>query len=83
MQVHGGNYSYVDTRIIAGTGVLQITAIAPVADIARNANIPLVADGGVRFSGDVAKAIAAGADTIMMGSMFAGTDEAPDYRLFE
>lgn len=83
MQVHGGNYSYADTRIIAGIGVLQITAIAPVADIARNANIPLVADGGVRFSGDVAKAIAAGADTIMMGSMFAGTDEAPDYRLFE
>jgi IMP dehydrogenase len=72
-----GPGSICTTRIVAGTGVPQITAIAQVADIAREADIPIIADGGVRFSGDVAKAIAAGADTVMMGSMFAGTDEAP------
>jgi IMP dehydrogenase len=72
-----GPGSICTTRIVAGTGVPQITAIAQVADVARNADIPIIADGGVRFSGDVAKAIAAGADTVMMGSMFAGTDEAP------
>jgi IMP dehydrogenase len=72
-----GPGSICTTRIVAGTGVPQITAIAQVADIAREAEIPIIADGGVRFSGDVAKAIAAGADTVMMGSMFAGTDEAP------
>ena len=55
----------------------QITAIAQVAEIASPADVPVIADGGVRYSGDVAKAIAAGADTVMMGSMFAGTDEAP------
>jgi len=72
-----GPGSICTTRIVAGTGVPQITAITHVADIARNADIPVIADGGVRFSGDVAKAIAAGADTVMLGSMFAGTDEAP------
>lgn len=72
-----GPGSICTTRIVAGTGVPQITAIAHVADIAHDANIPIIADGGVRFSGDVAKAIAAGADTVMLGSMFAGTDEAP------
>jgi IMP dehydrogenase len=72
-----GPGSICTTRIVAGTGVPQITAITQVADVARNVNIPIIADGGVRFSGDVAKAIAAGADTVMMGSMFAGTDEAP------
>ena len=72
-----GPGSICTTRIVAGTGVPQITAIAHVADIAHDANIPIIADGGVRFSGDVAKAIAAGADTVMIGSMFAGTDEAP------
>jgi IMP dehydrogenase len=72
-----GPGSICTTRIVAGTGVPQITAITQVADIARNADIPVIADGGVRFSGDVAKAIAAGADTVMLGSMFAGTDEAP------
>ena len=72
-----GPGSICTTRIVAGTGVPQITAIAQVADIARDAGIPIIADGGVRYSGDVAKAIAAGADTVMMGSMFAGTDEAP------
>jgi IMP dehydrogenase len=72
-----GPGSICTTRIVAGTGVPQITAITKVADITRNADIPVIADGGVRFSGDVAKAIAAGADTVMLGSMFAGTDEAP------
>ncbi len=72
-----GPGSICTTRIVAGTGVPQITAIARVADIAKDAEIPIIADGGVRFSGDVAKAIAAGADTVMLGSMFAGTDEAP------
>ena len=72
-----GPGSICTTRIVAGTGVPQITAIAQVADIASRADIPIIADGGVRYSGDVAKAIAAGADTVMMGSMFAGTDEAP------
>jgi IMP dehydrogenase len=72
-----GPGSICTTRIVAGVGVPQITAIAQVADVASDANIPIIADGGVRFSGDVAKAIAAGADTVMMGSMFAGTDEAP------
>ena len=72
-----GPGSICTTRIVAGTGVPQISAITQVADITRNADIPVIADGGVRFSGDVAKAIAAGADTVMLGSMFAGTDEAP------
>jgi IMP dehydrogenase len=72
-----GPGSICTTRIVAGVGVPQITAIAQVADVASRAGIPIIADGGVRYSGDVAKAIAAGADTVMMGSMFAGTDEAP------
>ncbi len=72
-----GPGSICTTRIVAGTGVPQITAIALVAEIAHPAGVPVIADGGVRYSGDVAKAIAAGADTVMMGSMFAGTDEAP------
>lgn len=72
-----GPGSICTTRIVAGTGVPQITAIAQVAEIAHPSDVPVIADGGVRYSGDVAKAIAAGADTVMMGSMFAGTDEAP------
>ena len=72
-----GPGSICTTRIVAGTGVPQITAVAQVADIAHPCGIPVISDGGVRYSGDVAKAIAAGADTVMMGSMFAGTDEAP------
>jgi IMP dehydrogenase len=72
-----GPGSICTTRIVAGVGVPQITAVSQVADVVRDAGIPVIADGGVRFSGDVAKAIAAGADSVMMGSMFAGTDEAP------
>jgi IMP dehydrogenase len=72
-----GPGSICTTRIVAGVGVPQITAVSQVADAVLDAGIPVIADGGVRFSGDVAKAIAAGADSVMMGSMFAGTDEAP------
>ncbi|MBW4048710.1 MAG: IMP dehydrogenase [Proteobacteria bacterium] len=72
-----GPGSICTTRIVAGVGVPQITAIANVAQALEGTGIPLVADGGVRYSGDIAKAIAAGAHTVMMGSMFAGTEEAP------
>ena len=72
-----GPGSICTTRIVAGVGVPQITAIANVANALRGTGVPCIADGGVRFSGDVSKALAAGASTVMMGSMFAGTEEAP------
>ncbi len=72
-----GPGSICTTRIVTGVGVPQITAIADVAAALEGSDVPLIADGGVRFSGDVAKAIAAGAHVVMMGSMFAGTEEAP------
>ncbi|HEY5633846.1 MAG TPA: IMP dehydrogenase [Burkholderiaceae bacterium] len=72
-----GPGSICTTRIVAGVGVPQITAIGDVADALQGSGVPVIADGGVRYSGDVAKAIAAGADSVMMGSMFAGTEEAP------
>ena len=72
-----GPGSICTTRIVAGVGVPQITAIDNVATALRGSGIPLVADGGIRYSGDVAKAIAAGASSVMMGGMFAGTEEAP------
>jgi IMP dehydrogenase len=72
-----GPGSICTTRIVAGVGVPQITAIAQVADVATPAEVPIIADGGVRYSGDVAKAIAAGADSVMIGNLFAGTDESP------
>ncbi len=72
-----GPGSICTTRIVAGVGVPQITAISDVSHALEGTGVPLIADGGVRYSGDVAKAIAAGADTVMMGSMFAGTEEAP------
>jgi IMP dehydrogenase len=65
------------TRIVAGVGVPQITAIYDVAELASRHGVPVIADGGVASSGDVAKAIAAGADTVMLGGMLAGTDETP------
>jgi IMP dehydrogenase len=72
-----GPGSICTTRIVAGVGVPQITAIANVAKALEGTGVPLVADGGIRYSGDVAKAVAAGASSVMMGSMFAGTEEAP------
>ena len=72
-----GPGSICTTRIVAGVGVPQIMAIDNVATALRGSGIPLIADGGIRYSGDIAKAIAAGASTVMMGGMFAGTEEAP------
>jgi IMP dehydrogenase len=72
-----GPGSICTTRIVAGVGVPQLTAIMDVAEACRKHGIPVIADGGIRYSGEIAKAIAAGADGIMMGGMFAGTDEAP------
>ncbi|MDY7578713.1 IMP dehydrogenase [Herbaspirillum sp. RTI4] len=72
-----GPGSICTTRIVAGVGVPQISAIANVAQALKGTGVPVIADGGIRFSGDVAKALAAGASTVMMGSMFAGTEEAP------
>ena len=72
-----GPGSICTTRVVAGVGVPQITAVSNVAEALQGSGVPLIADGGIRFSGDVAKAIAAGANTVMMGGMFAGTDEAP------
>ena len=65
------------TRVVAGAGVPQVTAIAECARIAKECGIPIIADGGVKYSGDIAKAIAAGADVVMVGSLLAGTDESP------
>lgn len=72
-----GPGSICTTRIIAGIGVPQISAVANVAEAMKERGVPLIADGGIRFSGDIAKAIAAGASAVMVGSMMAGTDEAP------
>jgi len=72
-----GPGSICTTRIIAGMGVPQITAILSIKEKFKSSDIPLIADGGIRFSGDVAKALAAGADAVMLGGIFAGTEEAP------
>ena len=72
-----GPGSICTTRIVAGVGVPQITAIENVVKAARKHNVPVIADGGIRYSGDVAKALAAGSHTIMVGSLFAGTKESP------
>jgi IMP dehydrogenase len=72
-----GPGSICTTRIVAGVGVPQITAISNVAEALKGSGIPCIADGGIRFSGDISKALAAGASSVMMGSMFAGTEEAP------
>lgn len=79
-----GPGSICTTRIIAGVGVPQITAVSNVADALKGTGVPLIADGGIRYSGDVAKALAAGAYAIMLGGMFAGTEEAPgEVELFQ
>lgn len=72
-----GPGSICTTRMVAGVGIPQFTAVMDVAEVCRSADIPLIADGGIRYSGDLAKAIAAGADCAMLGSLFAGTDESP------
>ena len=72
-----GPGSICTTRVVAGVGVPQVSAIFECAPVARKAGIPLIADGGIKYSGDVVKALAAGASTVMIGSLFAGTDEAP------
>ena len=79
-----GPGSICTTRIVTGVGMPQITAVAEAATALESLGIPCIADGGIRYSGDVAKAIAAGASSVMMGSMFAGTDEAPgEIELFQ
>ena len=79
-----GPGSICTTRIVAGVGVPQITAIDNVACALRDTDVPLIADGGIRYSGDISKAIAAGAHAVMLGGLFAGTEEAPgDIELFQ
>ncbi|GBD15579.1 Inosine-5'-monophosphate dehydrogenase [bacterium HR26] len=77
VKVGVGPGSICTTRIVAGVGVPQITAIMDVARVAHAYDVPVIADGGIQFSGDIAKAIAAGADTVMLGSLLAGVDESP------
>jgi IMP dehydrogenase len=72
-----GPGSICTTRVVTGAGMPQITAVAEVADVASQHDVPVIADGGIRYSGDAIKAVAAGADAVMLGSYFAGTDEAP------
>lgn len=72
-----GPGSICTTRIVAGAGVPQLTAIIETASVLKQRNIPLIADGGIRYTGDMVKALAAGADCVMMGSIFAGTEESP------
>ena len=72
-----GPGSICTTRMVAGIGVPQISAIMTVKKALRNKKVKIISDGGIKFSGDIAKALAAGADAIMMGSIFAGTDESP------
>ena len=79
-----GPGSICTTRIIAGIGVPQISAILDIKNAFKDKDIPIIADGGIRFSGDIAKAIAAGADSVMLGGLFAGTEEAPgEVELFQ
>ncbi|WP_331232917.1 IMP dehydrogenase [Natronorarus salvus] len=77
LKVGIGPGSICTTRVVTGSGMPQITAVSQVADVARRHDVPVIADGGIRYSGDAIKAIAAGADAVMLGSYFAGTDEAP------
>jgi IMP dehydrogenase len=72
-----GPGSICTTRIVAGVGVPQISAVANVAEVLRDTDVPLISDGGIRFSGDIAKALVAGAHAVMIGSLFAGTEESP------
>ena len=77
VKVGVGPGSICTTRVVAGVGVPQLTAVMDVAEVCKQHNVPVIADGGIKYSGDIAKAIAAGADTVMIGSLFAGTEESP------
>jgi IMP dehydrogenase len=77
VKVGVGPGSICTTRVVIGAGVPQITAILDCAEVAREHNVPIIADGGIRYSGDIAKALAAGANAVMIGSLFAGTEESP------
>jgi IMP dehydrogenase len=77
IKVGVGPGSICTTRVVAGAGVPQLTAIMDVAAVAKKKDVPVIGDGGIKYSGDIAKAIAAGADTVMIGSLFAGTEESP------
>jgi IMP dehydrogenase len=77
LKVGMGPASICTTRVVSGVGVPQLTAIAATARVARDFDIPLIADGGIKFSGDIPKALAAGADSVMIGGLFAGTEESP------
>jgi IMP dehydrogenase len=77
LKVGIGPGSICTTRVVTGAGVPQITAILECARAAKNSGVPIIADGGIKFSGDITKAIAAGASTVMIGGLFAGTEESP------
>jgi IMP dehydrogenase len=84
VKIGQGPGSICTTRIVAGVGVPQITAIQDVAAALEGSGVPCIADGGIRYSGDIAKALAAGASSVMLGSLFAGSEEAPgDIELFQ
>jgi len=84
VKVGQGPGSICTTRVVAGVGVPQITAVSNVADALKGSGVPVIADGGIRYSGDMAKAIASGAWSVMIGGLFAGTEEAPgDVELFQ
>lgn len=80
MKVGIGPGSICTTRVVTGVGVPQITAILEAVAGVKDLDVPVIADGGIKYTGDVAKAIAAGAHAVMLGSMLAGTDEAPGRR---
>ena len=77
LKVGIGPGSICTTRVVAGVGMPQLHAIAETSKIAKKSKIPIIADGGIKYSGDLAKAIAFGANVVMIGSLFAGTDESP------
>lgn len=81
LKVGIGPGSICTTRVVAGVGVPQVSAVMDVAAVARPAGVPVVSDGGIKYSGDVVKALAVGADTVMVGSLFAGTEEAPGEKI--
>jgi IMP dehydrogenase len=83
IKVGVGPGSICTTRVVAGVGVPQITAVYEAAKAARKAGVPVIADGGLQYSGDIAKALVAGADVVMLGSLLAGTDESPGDLVFE